>query len=448
VVCVEVVGPGEVSPGQTLACEIVVRNTGAVAAAEVLVELPVPQGARVLSSQPPAQAAGSCLSWAVGTIEAHGERRLKVEMQPGGGDMRLLPRVGFTTAGGLHARVLHPLFEAHMSGPETAPRGAPVVFRITVTNHSTAPLHNVQLFDRLPSALQHPQGPTVGAPLGDLAPGETRTITLDTTAVEAGRFTNEVLAQADGGLQARARAAGTITEPSLALRLDGPRQGTTQQDLDYRLEVANPGPLPAVNLRLLVRLPERVEVVAASTGGSLDPARHALVWAPGTLAPSQRQTVTFRLRAQAAGDWPLYTMAAAEGLPEAWAPAWTVRVEGRPALSVEALAQDDPLTVGADTVYELHVFNQGDAACANVRLTVWLPEQVAPLAPTGPAAASVQGQQVSFEPLPQLQSRRDAVYRIRVQGRHCGAARLRAEVSAERERPAQAEMSIHVGDIR
>jgi uncharacterized repeat protein (TIGR01451 family) len=450
-VSVEVVGPARVSLGQPLIHEIVVRNRGARAAAGVHVEEPLPAGIAVLRTEPPAQTQDNRLTWDLGTFDAGAERRLKVELQPGDAkELNLRPRVSFLTSTGLRTQIIRPQFALEMTAdPGTTPRGGAITFKIRLSNQGETLIRNIKLTDKLPPGLHHPQGETgtVGIPrFGDLKPGETRQLTLETTAAAAGRFTNELVAQADSGIEARARVDVVVTEPTLVLRFEGPKQSATRRDLDFFLEVANPGPATAAKIRLVQALPPSFELVSASTGGVLDAAQHTLTWTLGDLAARQRQRVMFKIKAGAAGEWPLYTAVLAENIPENRV-ANVLRIEGAPALALDVLAREDHLAVGEETVCEMHVFNQGDAPCADVRLTAVLPDAVTPLsAQQGPTAGQVQQQQVVFPPLGQLPPRSDVVYRIRVRGQRPGQGAVRVELTARNEHPVQSEMSIHVGD--
>jgi uncharacterized repeat protein (TIGR01451 family) len=428
-----------------LACTLVVRNTGAAAVASVRVEVPLPPGLRLLFSEPAADARGDRLAWDLGTLEAGAERRLPFELQADGpGEVLWNPTVTFTAADGPRTRVVRPPFALTVTGPEAAYVGGKVAFEIRVANHGEAAVPNVVVRDQLPPGLQHPEGGLIEAELGTLAAGAVRTLTLETTAARTGRLVNEVSARADGGLQARSRAAVLVREAALALRLEGPRQGLVNRELDFLLEVANPGSAPAAGLRLALTLPDGLDFLAASTGGTFDPSGRQVTWAPGTLAGGQRQTVTAKLRARRAGDWALRALARADQMAPAPATA-AVHLDGVADLSLEWRAHDDPVDVGAETTFELCVLNQGSEPGVGVRLVAAVPDGLLPTQADGPTAVHIQQQQVVFEPLPQLAPRADAVYHIRVRGTHPGAGRFRVELTAASLRhPVLAEVDTHV----
>jgi uncharacterized repeat protein (TIGR01451 family) len=445
-VSVEVVGPDRLLLGKPLAYEIVIRNRGGRPVAELHVEEPLPAGARALKTEPPAVTCDNRLTWDLRHLEAGGERRLKVELNPGrSGELDLRPYVTFLCSDGLRTKVDRPPFSVEINADhDKVPRGGRIRFTIRVANHGDAPVSNIHLYDQLPPGLHHPQGPKIGTDhFGDLLPGQTRTITLETTAVESGTFRNEVIAVADRGVEARTTIDVVITEPSLSLRVDGPAQTVTQREVDFHLEVSNPGSLAAKNVRLVQALPPTLDVISASPRASLDTKQHALVWSLSDLSAGQRQTVTFRVKASLAGDWPLTAAILSQNLPEARA-THTLHTEAVAALKLEVRAREERLTVGEETVFRMHVFNKGDAPCTGLRLTAALPEALTPLDAQGPSAGQIEKQHVNFAPLAQLDAHGDVVYRIHVRGRQAGKGSLRVELTAEKQPPTQSEISIQV----
>jgi hypothetical protein len=226
-----------------------------------------------------------------------------------------------------------------------------------------------------------------------------------------------------------ARAVVVITEPPLAVRLDGPRTAAVGRDFDLHIEVGNPNEVPAANARLAQSVPQGLEVVAASQGAARAPGGQGVLWDLGTMAPGERRVFTCTLRARAPGDWPLYA-AVADKAGEARA-SHAVRVDGAPPLTLEVMGRDEPLPVGAETVYEVRVLNNSDLPATNVRLVAWLPEELAPAEPEGPTEARVQTAQVLFAPLVKLEPHADAVYRVRARARQPGNGRFRVEMNAD-----------------
>jgi uncharacterized repeat protein (TIGR01451 family) len=442
---VEVAGPDRLLLGQPLTYEIVIRNTGGRTIADIHVEEPLPAGARAVKADPPAVKQDNRLVWDLHNLESAGERHLKVELDPGRpGVFDLRPSVSFQVGNGLRTQVMRPPFSIELIADRAkVMRGETVRFRIQLANHGDAPVQNIKIYDTLPSGLHHPRGPKIGIEhFGDLLPGETRSIALETTAVETGPIHNEILAQADRGVESKGVVDLVVTEPNLALRMDGPTQADTHHELDFQLEVVNPAALTAKNVRLVQTLPPTFEVVSAK-GAALDSNLHALVWALTDLGTGQRQRVTFRVRAYDGGDWPMTAAVMSQNFPEARV-SHTLHAEASAVLKWEVHARQERLTLGSETVIRIHVFNTGGAACPGMRLTATLPACVVPFKADGPSNVKIEDQQVRFAPLPQLEAHGDVVYSIHVRSRQAGKGSLRVELTAEKQTPAEKEISIQV----
>jgi len=450
---VEVVGPDRVLLGKTLVHEIVIRNRGARPVAEVHVEEPLPEGVRVLESDPPAVMHENRLTWDLRHLEAGGERRLKIELNPGRADqLDLRPYVTFLNGSGLRTRVIRPPFSIEMSANRAkAARGERIRFSLQLANNGDVPIRNIKIYDTLPAGLHHPnqsRNRMLGIEhFGDLQPGQRCTITLETTAVESGSFRNSVLAQADSGVEAKAALDVVITEPNLTLRMDGPVKTLTRRGVDFHLEVANPGSLPAKAVRLMLALPPTFEVVSASTGAALYLNQHAVAWSLPDLGAGQRQTFMLRIKANSAGDWPMTAAVVSQNFPEARA-SKTLHAEAEAVLNLEAHVKEENLSVGEETNLRMHVFNNGDAPCVGLLLTATLPDSVTAMKAEGPSGEQIEKQQVRFLPLPQLEAHRDAIYRIRLRGLKPGKGSLRVELTAEKQTPAVRELSIQVNDAK
>jgi uncharacterized repeat protein (TIGR01451 family) len=445
VLSVEVLGPDRLLLGQPFTHEIVLRNIGGQALAELHIEDPLPADVHVLKADPPALKQDNRLAWDLHQLEAGGERRLKIELEPGHpGELDVQPLVSFRVDNGLRTQVIRPPFSIEISADRAkAMRGERIRFRIQLANHGDASIRNIKIYDKLPSGLHHPIGRIIAVTnFGDLLPGQARSIDLETTAVESGPIHNEIFAQADRGVEAKGSVDVVVTEPNLSLHLNGPTQTASQRELDFYLEVANPASLTAKNIRLVQALPPTFEVVSAN-GASLDSNQHALVWSLTDLGAGQRQRVTYRIKAGDGGDWPMTAAVLSQNFPEAVVK-HTLHVDAAAMLKLEVHAREERLAVGGETLVRIHVFNKGNAPCAGVRLTAVLPEAVAPFKAEGPSSEQIDNQQVRFAPLDKLEAHGDVVYCVHVRGRQAGKGSLHVQLTAERHTPVDKEISVSV----
>jgi hypothetical protein len=434
--------------------EIVVRNSGSTPLARVRLELPSPAGARVLLSEPAAEAQENRLTWSLGPVEAGGERRVRLEIQTvTPGEVQLQPTATITPADPLRTAVVRPPFAISAQGPEIAVAGTPVALRIEVVNHTETGMGPVRVYVQIPPGLYQEQaakapekGPLFTDPM-TLAPGEAKAFPLEMTATRTGRWPVVVwVAPEKGSPLAQGRAVITVTEPPLALKFDGPRQAGAGRDLDVQIEVANPNRVAASNVRVVQSLPQGLELLAATAGATPIPGGQAVQWTLGTLGAGQKQVVACKMRPRVAGDWPLYAAVTGENAAEARA-SHTIHVDGAPPLTLELRAHDEVLAAGAESVCEVHVANPADLAATNVSVTARLPDELEPLAPQGPTAAQMQGNTILFERLAQLGPHADAVYRLRVRARRPGPGRVHVEVRADQlARPVVAETGHRVAE--
>src|SRR5258708_9682835 len=69
-------------PGKPMVYQILVRNTGAIPAHQVVVEDAVPEGLKIDGSIPQAQLKDNHLIWKMGTIPAGREKKISVRVIP------------------------------------------------------------------------------------------------------------------------------------------------------------------------------------------------------------------------------------------------------------------------------------------------------------------------------------------------------------------------------
>src|SRR5262249_15154784 len=364
----QTIGPTSQNLSQPFHYEVVLRNPGSATVFHVQVEDELPPGARVLKSEPKAEVQGQKLFWDLGSLDAGADRHLKVEVQPAGeGEFQSHATATFATSSSLRTRITKPRLTLAKFAPEKVQLGNKVLFRLVVTNTGTGPATHVLLRDQLPPELEHPHGTLIEGDVGTLAAGESKTITLEATAIKGGRVVNRAEVTADDGLQASAQVELLVTEPALLLRKTGPKQGILRRELEHRLEVVNPGQAPATAVHIVDTLPEGLDFVAASDGGTYTADRRTGDWNVGTLGPGETRAVTVRLLAKSPGDFLNQAVARADRALEAKA-ATPVHVEGVSGLTFEVVDLDDPVEVGAETTYEIRVVNQGSAPALNVQI--------------------------------------------------------------------------------
>jgi uncharacterized repeat protein (TIGR01451 family) len=413
--------------GKPVQHRIVVRNQGTAQALGVRVELPLPEGVELLHTEPAAATVGGRVVWELGAVEAGSERLLQVDLKvPEPTTLQLRPTLHFLAA---QTRVVLPDLTLTAEGPEKALRGERILFHLQAINNSKEPLYQVRLHYDVPDGLEHPGGKRIGVDLKDhpLQPGEKQTINLELMAVRAGKWINRIVAEADNGVQAEVQLAVQVTEPMLQLRQEGPARSTPGQEAIFRLEVNNPGPTPATQVRLLQIMPLGVEPLATSPPAHFDPKTRTLSWVRASLGTGEQMVVNVKTRPGGRGDWPLYALVSASNRGTSRV-VHAMHVEEVPPLALEISARDT-LDAGAEAIFEVHVINTSRTPCRNVRVTAQAGGALALLSSGGAAAVPVAGAQL-LGVAPLVPPSSDVVYRARVRGQQTGPGWLHVELTS------------------
>jgi hypothetical protein len=301
---------------------------------------------------------------------------------------------------------------------------------------------------RLSDGLLHPQGTVIEAELANVLPGDTKTVPLKVSAAKAGLQWCQISIGADGSPDATAKASVNVVEPVLVVKQNGPAKCLVRAEPVYGIELSNPGTAATDPVQLHAVVPEGFEYVQASDGGSFNPANRAVSWALPALAPGSVRSVSLKLRAVAATDGLLRTIATAApqqpavGVVQAGAvrPAGRVletktetaiKAEGVAAIRFEVLDIEDPVEVGKEALYEIRVMNQGTGECTNVQLAAVLADGTAFTGSSGPTQIKATGQQLSFEPIQRLAAKGEATYKVRVRGTTAGDQRISVQLKCD-----------------
>jgi uncharacterized repeat protein (TIGR01451 family) len=460
-VTLEAVCPESVVFGEEVRYELVVRNAGTAPVGGVRVEDEVPAGAKYVGSDPPAEAVGDRLAWAVGTLEAGAERRIAVRVRPADeGELRSRATVTCAAAVEARTRVTRPRLAVAVTAAEGCRAGDEVGFQIKVTNTGTGPAQNMVVQALLSDGLFHPQAPKppqearLQIDVPSLPPGEAKTLTLPVTAVKPGQQWCQVTASAPGNPAATGKAAVVVVEPQLKVAQAGPARCLVRGEPAYEITLSNPGTAPTDPVTVYTLLPEGFEFVSGSDGAAFSGANRAVVWKVPGLPAGGTKALALKVRAAAAGDGLLRTIAQAGGdpAPQGAVPAsagapprpagrgleakadTAVKAEGVAAVRFEVAAVEGVVEVGKEAVYEIRVTNPGTGPCTNVQLVAALADGLAYTGSSGPTQVKAQGQNLFFEPIPTLPVKGEMVYRVKARGAAAGDLRVRVQLTCDQAR--------------
>lgn len=452
-ITIESVCPESVVYGQEFRYEIIIRNTGTTAVNGVRVEDEIPAGTRYLGSEPSAEQSAGRIAWSIGSVEAGAEKRITVRVQPTEeGEVRSRATVSVSTSVEARTRVTRPRVAAAVTGLELCKVGEESLFQIKVTNSGTGPAKRMIVQALLSDGLTHPHGAKLEMELTNLAPGETRTVPLRASASRAGVQWCQVTVAAEGCQDSTARSTTRVVEALLQVAQIGPAKCLVRAEPTYEITLSNPGTATTDPVTLYAVLPEGFDYVQSSDNATYSPANRSVVWKLSGLAAGSTKPVSLKLRAVAACDGVLRTIAQTTpeqpvvGAAAGGAPAkpagrvleakteTAIASEGLAAVRFEVLDLDDPVEVGKEAVYEIRVMNQGTGACTNIQLVAATADGTEYKGSSGPTQVKAQGQHLVFEPIGTLAPKGEVVYRVKVRGMTAGDLRFRVQLTCDQVR--------------
>lgn len=428
----EKIAPAEIQVGQPAKFQIRLRNTGRVAAANVLIRDELPAGTRFVDASPKAsRAADGAIFWEIGTVAPGQDVMVELELMPQEeGTVGSVATVSFQASASARTRATKPGLVLEHSGPAKVLKGDLVRFAIKLTNPGSGAATGVTLEEDVPAGLTHSSGPKLEYEVGTIAPGQTRHLELTLKAADAGRILNSLTARANGGLEVNHSVDLEVVAPQLSVTIEGPSKRYLDRQATFNVAVANPGTADAQEVELVAQLPTGLKFVSTNNSGYYDQARHAIVWSLERLPAGEMGKAQFTAVPVQIGQFNIIADSTADTGLEAHQE-HALKVEGIAALMFSVADKVDPIEIGGQTAYEIRVVNQGSKPATNIQFSALVPDGLKPVGAEGPSAETISGQQVSFAPLPELAPKDQATFRIMVEGAAAGDHRFRVQMTSD-----------------
>lgn len=422
---------GVFNVGQECVCKLVVTNTGSGSAADVTVETHFPTSARLIKATPKPQAADAFLTWSIGTLPAGASKTIEVVLVPSQqGDFQPSAHVRHTSTAVAGFQVLEPMLKLAISGPSQVSAGDPASQVVTITNPGTGVATNVFLEAVIPQGLEHARGGKLRTDLGNLNPGETRSVRLALAAVSGGDHVLQVGAKADAGLSQAATSTVKVVAPSLISSVEGPGLRYLGRDADYTISITNDGAATSENVRVMHKLPSGFDYVKSTRGAKYDRQSRMVSWFVGRLDRGQTVQLGLTLAATKAGAFTHLVRATSDQGVVSDSQV-TTRVEGVSALAVSVADLDDPVEVGAEAAYSIEIKNEGSAPASNVALVCELPLGTTFKSAKGPSRHAEAAGKIIFQPLATIAPGQTVTYQVQAAGDQPGMKRFRATISSD-----------------
>jgi len=421
----------DINVGQECVCQLLVSNVGQTIARDVEVRASFPTSVRLVNAEPSPSQAEKFLGWAFNELKPGETKTIAVTMIPmERGDINTRADVRFSgTAEGLFA-VAEPMLDIHVEGPQQVLIGEPASHLVTVSNPGTGIANRVQIEAVLPAGLEHARGQRLLMDLGNLNPGESRSVRLALAATKGGPQQLEVQAKSETGLVRSANSQVTVISPMLAAAVQGPSLRYVGRQGVYTLTVTNDGAAATDNVQVRYKIPDGFEFVSSDRGAQFDAGTGLLTWFVGRLERGQKSEIRTTLMARQLGEFKHLVRATSEHGTFSDAECVT-SVEGTSSLSIAVKDTEDPVEVGSQTTYEIRVKNEGSASARKVGLSCELPAGMSFITAEGPSEFTTEGATVLFRTLPEVAAGQTMTFKVKVAAGSPGSLRFRALLSSE-----------------
>jgi uncharacterized repeat protein (TIGR01451 family) len=426
---VETIGPRTIMIGKEATYKVVLKNTGDVAAQEVVVGVKIPEWTDVAGTQVSAGAARSAdaegLQWRVPRLDARSKETLTLRLVPRKGKpFDLAVQWTFTpVTEQTVVEVQEPKLAMSIAGPDEITFGQSKIYRLTVSNPGTGPAENVSI--QL-APIGNPHGAPTHQALGNLKAGDSKVVELELTARQAGNITIHAAAAAEPGLKAESTQEVLVRRPAVAVAVDGAKvkyAGTTAM---YTIQISNPGNATAENVHVLATLPPEAKFVSASGNGQWKSEQAKVVWTLPNLKAGDTGVMELKCTLMAPGPNRIQIASSATGDVSDTANI-TTHVEALADLKLNVSEPAGPIAVGDDVVYELKIRNRGSKSAEGVGVVAYFSEGIEPTSAQGGPHDIANGV-VAFHPLASLPVGGEVVFKIHAKAQRTGKQVFRAEV--------------------
>lgn len=424
---------GECQVGKRATVVITVRNAGNSAAQNVEVIDSVPHGASFAEAIPAVTPTpDGVLIWQLGEMGPGDERTINLQIVPERqGELGSTAAVRFAAQASVRTLATLPKLELTPTAPPDVVIGSPYVIDVVVKNVGTGVARAVLLEADLPQNIRFESGDaSLEASFGDIAPGESRRIRLDSVATEAGPAASTIRALTEDGVQQEHKVDLRVLAPALKAGITGPNKRYLDRQAKFTIMIENSGTAPATNCEFMMRLPAGLNFNTTNKEGIYDPSQHAVLWSVPDFPAGHADEIELTVLPVEVGNQQMTFQGSADlGVTTDARAGLAVEEQGELSFTIDQDA--DPVEITATTTYTVEVRNVGRVD-RNVELIMQFPagSQVVKVV-DAPVVAKVEGDQLRFEPIPQMESRSAHKFRVEVRHAKVGTQIVRAQLKSQ-----------------
>jgi len=436
--------PREVQLNAPFDYTIKVTNLTNMMVADVVLTENLPNNFKFTKASPEAKKEGNKLVWTMDALGPKESGRITVSGTPTKPDcLKYCATVTYVVPACSNVKVVEPELKLVKTAPSEVLLCDPIPVKFVVTNPGTGSAQDVKIEDALPAGLRTAEGRSnLVFNAGTLTSGQSRQFTATLKADKTGKYVNKAVASSEDGLKAESETTTIVRQPVLAISKTGPERRYLGRSATYEITVTNNGDAAARNLVVEDSIPPGTQFVSASDGGRIELSK--VIWNLGTLAASRSRKVSLTLSPQKAGDLTNTAMAKATCAERVRA-STKMTVAGISAVLLEVIDIDDPVEIGSQTTYVITATNQGSSPSTNIRIVCTLEDNEQYITSRGATKGTLKDDTVTFAPLPSLEPKAKATWRVVVKALKIGDVRFKVTMNTDQiVRPVEETEATHL----
>lgn len=413
--------PSQATLGSEFMAELIVKAEGN--AENVVVRDTLPEGLVYLRSEPAGIQEGNQIVWRLGTMQNNATSSIKLWLRAD----KTGSLANCTTAS-VEPHVCTPVFVGkpeltiEKTGPATTTLGSTVTYTIVVKNTGTASATGVVVTDPVPNGMSHSSGqPELSVNIGNLAAGQTKTLSATFKADKRGRICNVATVSSSNAGRTSSETCTLVQQPGLKVEKTGTAQQIIGRNADYEVAVFNTGDMPLKNVAVVDTAPLGTAIAsapeAAITGNRAS-------WTIPELNVGERKSFNIKLTGQTGGSLCNSVTASGGGVSDSAQACTTWR--GVAGVLLEMVDDPDPIQVGENCLFTIRITNQGFADIHNVKTVLECDESVKPVSSE---QGTVSGQTVNFPIAAVIGPKATLTYRVTVKGIKAGDSRNKTVIT-------------------
>ena len=390
-----------------------------------------PSGVNFTSASPVETRVGSNISWSFPSMQKGETQNIEIICTPSSeGEHQICSTVTVDNVFCIDFFAGQPKLVAVKRGPQFIELGEEANWTVTLTNNGSATATNVVVTDSLPDAFT----PTsdLRHSIGNVAPGETKSVSYTAKAIKQGKFTNRAVATYDSGKGGDPGSSPVASSPisvvqsGIRVRKTGREEAYVFKPVNFDITIENTGDTDLKNVRITDILPQGAAVADNGRGRV---SGNAIGWMIPNLPAGSSQLIRTEVSATRKGKSTNTVKVLTENGLEA-SDSVTTNWLAVPGVTVSITDSKDPIRVGEATTYTIQVRNQGEFEPVSGTVTVTFNDSIKPTAVAGDAQGTINGQTVTF-PRTTLEPGKDTDLSITVEGAKIGPGRSAMNFSAD-----------------